>query len=169
MMKMTKKIKKRSALKAAFAVYCIAVILIMAVPNRIPATVLTYRDYISSHVNLVPLSSIAFYIKAAIGNTVNSSTIYGFFASPILFFPLGIFVAALSDERKHARNAIAIAEMILGIAAIEALQLFTLVGSFDVDSILMRTIWAAVGLLLFRLVQSIRKNYYKNVNSAEKA
>lgn len=72
----------------------------------------------------------------------------------VMFIPLGFLLPCLwSRLRPFGRFLPAIVAIIVGI---EPIQLFTLLGSYDIDDLLLNTIGSVIGFGLLRLADKLR-------------
>lgn len=72
----------------------------------------------------------------------------------VAFVPCGFFLPIVSRRAKHWYNTFLLGFLLsLGM---EIIQLISKAGSFDVDDLLLNTIGAVLGFLMYRLVQNMR-------------
>ena len=74
----------------------------------------------------------------------------------LIFVPYGFFVSMAGRTRGFFKTLFC--SMALSLA-VETVQLFTRVGSFDVDDILLNTIGGVLGYLIFAVCNRIRRRY----------
>lgn len=103
--------------------------------------------------NLVPFKEISRYFRYydVIGPLLFLINIVGNVAA---FLPFGFFLPIISRRSKKWYNTV-----MLGFGfslMLETLQLIFMVGSFDVDDMLLNTLGAAGGYLTYRLIQWMR-------------
>ncbi|MFS0869487.1 VanZ family protein [Paenibacillus xylanilyticus] len=98
--------------------------------------------------NLIPLETIKPLLLER--DRYNAETwVKNLFGNIVLFIPLGIWIPWLFRKcRTGLRFTMAV---ILLLLAVELTQLVTRVGSFDVDDIILNTIGAWIGYVVFRL------------------
>ena len=72
----------------------------------------------------------------------------------LIFVPYGFFISMASRTRGFFKTLFCSMGLSL---CVEAVQLITRVGSFDVDDILLNTIGAALGFIVYRKVQRYRR------------
>lgn len=75
------------------------------------------------------------------------------FGNVVLFIPIGVFLPLLNKKYRSVLRLTA-ATIIL-ITMVEAAQMVTRLGSFDIDDIILNTFGALIGLLLLRVVVRI--------------
>ena len=79
------------------------------------------------------------------------------FGNILIFVPFGFFIAMASSSRSFFKALF----NSLGLSlCVEALQLVTRVGSFDVDDILLNTIGGVLGYIVFMICNLIRRKCY---------
>lgn len=80
------------------------------------------------------------------------------FGNIIGFIPMGYILPVIF---RQMRNGVLITISGFGLSlCVEVIQLVTKVGSFDVDDMILNTLGAAVGYLLFVICDKIRRHYY---------
>ena len=79
------------------------------------------------------------------------------FGNILIFVPYGFFIALAG----HSRGFFKTLFCSMGLSLIvEIVQLFTRVGSFDVDDILLNTIGGVLGFIIFAVCNRIRRKAY---------
>ena len=74
----------------------------------------------------------------------------------LIFVPYGFFISVASRERGFFRTLF----FSMGLSlCVEIIQLFTRVGSFDVDDILLNTIGGVLGYIIFLICNGIRRKH----------
>ena len=98
--------------------------------------------------NLVPLKEITRYFRyyRTLGMPLFLINIVG---NMVAFMPFGFFLPIISRRSRKWYNTVS-----FGI--LETLQLIFKVGSFDVDDMLLNTVGAGLGFLVYRTVQRTR-------------
>ena len=75
----------------------------------------------------------------------------------LIFVPYGFFISMASRSRGFFKTLF----FSMGLSlCVETVQLFTRVGSFDVDDILLNTIGGVAGYIIFLIYNAIRRNHY---------
>lgn len=103
--------------------------------------------------NLVPFNEIAryFHYFDVVGLLAFLINIVG---NVVAFLPFGFFLPIISRRSKKWYNTV-----MLGFGfslALETMQLIFMVGSFDVDDMILNTMGAALGFVLYQAVQKGR-------------
>ena len=135
----------RAFLWITFAFYVLVLIKLLFL-DRAP---FGYRN-ILHHINLVPFKTLHGYVEMIANNRINFDVaIKNLVGNLILFFPMGILLPCLfSWVRGWKRFLLVMLGMLL---AVELLQLMLLVGTFDVDDLLLNLIGAVCGFALLYL------------------
>lgn len=131
-----------------FSVYCMFLAYVLFFNLRF--THLSYINHIKRSVNLIPFKTIAEYISRINNNAINLSTfIENIFGNLVLFLPMGFMLPCISD--KFRRFSKVFLTTLIMILIIEATQLFTTLGSFDVDDIVFNMFGCSVGYGIYSL------------------
>ena len=103
--------------------------------------------------NLVPFKEISRYFRyyEVLGFSLFLINIVGNVAA---FAPFGFFLPIISRRSRKWYNTVMFGFVFSFI--LETLQLVFMVGSFDVDDMLLNTLGAALGFLSFQAVQKVR-------------
>lgn len=115
----------------------------------------TYREIILSNLNLIPLQTVSSYLyllNSASGAALRHA-IVNLAGNVVMFIPLGFFLPAVSGKyHRFKRTMLLCAGLII---LIEAIQLFTLLGSCDIDDFLLNMAGAAIGYWFYRLLHNV--------------
>lgn len=129
---------------ALFGIYCALMLwLLFARPGF--AEGIPYADQLRSKLNLIPFRTLRLfvrlldsghppYVRAAVINLAGNV---------VMFIPLGIFLPRLWEGLRRFRKVLLSAALI--IIAVELIQLFTLVGSCDIDDLILNLIGTVIG------------------------
>ena len=79
------------------------------------------------------------------------------FGNILIFVPYGFFVSLASRSRGFFKTLFCSMGLSLGV---EIVQLFTRVGSFDVDDILLNTVGGVLGYIIFAICNQIRRKHH---------
>ncbi|PAE44034.1 hypothetical protein CHI06_03105 [Bacillus sp. 7884-1] len=107
------------------------------------------NDQIYQSINLVPFSTISFYLSGEANGLVS---FYNLAANIALFIPFGIF---LKMKQRSIFQLVYIP--ILFISLLELLQYFTLRGSLDIDDFILNLLGFFIGYLEYPLFSKIFK------------
>ena len=103
--------------------------------------------------NLVPLKEITRYFRyyRTLGMPLFLINIVG---NMVAFMPFGFFLPIISRRSRKWYNTVSFG--LIFSLILETLQLIFKVGSFDVDDMLLNTVGAGLGFLVYRAVQRTR-------------
>lgn len=148
--KMEKRVKR--ALRAAFVLYVLLMLWLLFGQRLGTGGGRGYWEQLRDNVNLIPFFTIGQFIRTA--NFTSSPYLlrHAFInlaGNVVMFVPLGFFLPCFwRGLRPFWRGLLACAGC---IAIVELVQLFTLLGSLDVDDLILNLAGAAVGHGLYRL------------------
>lgn len=121
-------------------------------------TDLSLIEYIKSSSNFVPFKTISSYIQSIFDGSMNISIpIKNLVGNLFMFLPMGIFLPFFIV--KINKVSIFTISMIILLFFIEAIQLVTRRGSFDIDDFILNTLGALIGFGIWKskLVQRLLK------------
>ena len=110
---------------------------------------LSYWQMLRQNVNLIPLLTIKNYLHVVIHGTFSSIYLHCFInlaGNVIMFVPIGYLLPRI--WKKQQKFPLFLATCIGLIFLVEILQLFTLLGSFDVDDIILNLFGIIVGYMI---------------------
>ena len=161
---MAKKRKKQTDTAAVlFGIYGIIMLYLLFIRNRTAVEGVPYWEQVLSNYNLTPFHTIHNYWhiltnKAYYMEKWGAISIYRYNArhafinlagNVVMFVPLGALLPAANGKmRKFFRTFFASSGLIL---AVEVLQLFTLLGSCDVDDLILNLCGVVLGYALWKL------------------
>lgn len=152
-----KNFRGKAALSVCFAVYSAGMLWLLLVRSRHSAS-LSYPEQLALYLNLRPFQTVCRYLRLLAthpGPYLRRHALANLAGNVVLFIPLGFFLpAVLSKLRAFWRTLLC---TLLGIAAIEVLQLVLKVGCCDIDDLLLNTLGASAGYLLFYLLRRIKR------------
>lgn len=115
-------------------------------------------EYIRNSSNFVPFKTISTYIAAMFNGSLKTSiAIKNVFGNLIMFLPMGIYLPYyLKKINRVGRFTVS---MIILLFVIEATQLVTRKGSFDIDDFILNIVGALVGFGIWKtkIVQKLLK------------
>ena len=110
-----------------------------------------YWKQIRANLNLEPFHTIRLFLKVLNKQAYTSAAFINLGGNVIMFIPLGFFLPRVSPAlQKFWRTMVA---TILIITAVELTQLFTLLGSCDIDDLILNVTGAAIGYGIFKLLK----------------
>lgn len=144
-------------LRRVFRVYCIVVLILLFVRPQ-SSTESAYREQLAANLNLIPFRSITIYLYLLVHRPNDALFSYGctnLFGNLLLFLPLGFLLPCLWQKMRSYRRMMVLSVWMLLL--LELLQLFTLLGSFDVDDLILNLLGVSAGYLAFRIVHRKRR------------
>lgn len=138
----------------AFLIYVLLLIYFLFFAEEYGRGVDAERIY---HYNLIPFAEISRFWKYrdVVGDTAFYTNVFG---NVLGFLPFGFILPVIQPKMNHF-FLIVLSGFLLSLG-VEVIQLFTRVGSFDVDDLILNTIGALLGYLLFAICNQIRRKYY---------
>lgn len=147
--------EKRSGIttvgKVLFGIYCLTMLWLLF-GQRIGSGSASYTEQLQSSVNFIPFRTIRWFLTVG-EKTSNQYLLRHAFVNltgnVILFIPLGIFFPGLwKGLRSFWKLLLCLIAVILGV---ELLQLLTLLGSCDIDDLILNLFGALLGYGLWLL------------------
>ena len=150
---------KKSPYRAAvilFAVYC-AIMIWLLFGQRVGFWKSGgYLENLRSGVNLIPFKTISEQFLTVVGGGYKARhCIINLVGNVITFLPFGLLLPVLHNSLTSLRRFTLL--MTVMIFSIELVQLFTLLGSFDIDDYILNIIGTSAGFGINRAVCSIIK------------
>ena len=143
--------KNRKTILVLFIIYSV-VMLWLLYGQRIGFV--RYEDYLlqlKAKINLIPFRTVNEYIEMYNTNAhfLVRHAIINLGGNVGVFIPLGVFLPAIWEKLKRAISMFICSSAI--IIAVEFIQYFTLLGSFDIDDYILNMIGIFMGFLLYKL------------------
>lgn len=127
---------------------------------------LNFTDYthkLSQNINLVPFETVRLFLnlaKLSIDSRSVSLALRNLAGNVVLFIPLGLLREIFPRLKRFLPFIAAVA---LIITAVEILQFFTLLGSCDIDDLILNIIGASIGYLCLYLSEKTVNRKTKNI------
>lgn len=110
-----------------------------------------YGQYLLRHIELVPFESTQNYLDMLRLDRINPDIVARNIAGNIVMFvPLGFLLPCITD--RFAKLKFTLSGAVLLAFVLEALQLLTLRGSFDIDDIILRSVGAMLGFAVWHII-----------------
>ena len=142
----------RWLLRIAGVVYCLWMLWLLF-GQRLGTQI--YEQQLADGINLVPFATVGKYIQllTACGDeALARHAAINLAGNVVLFIPLGIFLPSFC---KNFRSFLKTALAALGIiVAVEMLQYVTLLGSCDVDDLILNMIGVLIGYPIWRMIRA---------------
>lgn len=110
-----------------------------------------YGQYLLRHIELVPFESTQNYLDMLRLDRINPDIVARNIAGNIaMFVPLGFLLPCITD--RFTKLKFTLSGAVLLAFVLEALQLLTLRGSFDIDDIILRSVGAMLGFAVWHII-----------------
>ena len=110
-----------------------------------------YWDQIRMNLNLEPFRTIRLFLKVLDHHTYSSTAIINLGGNVIMFIPLGFFLPRVFPSLRKFRRALLATALI--ITAVEIAQLFTLLGSCDIDDLILNLLGTTIGYGFHKVIK----------------
>ena len=133
-----------------FAVYVMMIISVTFLGERHALHNVSIIEHFINRSNLIPFRTISNYIRAIKNNTINYYIpIKNIVGNLLLFLPMSVFLACMIKKcRSLPINLLVIFTVLI---TVEALQIVTRLGSFDIDDLILNMLGALIGFALWKL------------------
>lgn len=110
-----------------------------------------YWEQVRQSLNLVPFRTLSLFAELLTHSNplLVRAAVVNLFGNIIMFIPLGFFLPRVFPKLGKLWRTLLVT--VLSISLIEALQLFTLLGSCDIDDLILNLIGSAMGYGLHKL------------------
>ena len=145
-----KKSKKTNAVKGIFLLYCLLMFWLLLGQRMDSLDFL--RDSGDARYNFVPLKTIRWYLELPKITTDSYLLRHGYInliGNIVMFIPLGLLLPKVCKPMKQFWTFLLSA--IVGIVAMEVLQLLSGLGICDVDDLILNLFGAMIGYLFYRI------------------
>lgn len=141
-----------------FILYVIAIIYFLLLSDIYGRTG-GYSDY---RYNLIPFLEIKRFISSAVhGGSIQYVDIFiNLIGNVVAFIPFGALIRWVRNQKTGF--LVAVLYTFLFSLAIELIQLFTKVGVFDVDDLILNTCGGAIGYICYRILRAIDRRRYQD-------
>lgn len=116
-----------------------------------------YAEKLSRNINLVPFETVKLFVRLAKYSIDSRSTalaLRNLFGNVVLFIPLGLLSVMYEKLRSFPKFILTVTAVIV---LIEVLQFFTLLGSCDIDDLILNLVGASIGFYGVKLTEKYRK------------
>lgn len=160
--------KNRTAIQAkgmCFICYCLVLFVILFF-RRIPTLDFERYPYwcrIMDNINLIPFDTISEQLNDILYDSgyYEYLAVLNLSANIAMFIPMGCFLPLIWKRLRRFIPCLAVGFVM--IISIEIVQLFSLLGSFDVDDVLLNLIGICIGFWLFRWLHWIQKRKHNRI------
>lgn len=134
-----------------FLVYCTCMLWLLFGQRIVPGLYDAYLERLRTNINLTPLKTLRLYLRlteSANGYYVRHAYI-NLIGNVVMFIPLGIFPPWIWRKMRSFIKTAAVAAAV--IVTVELLQYVTLLGSCDVDDLILNLSGVIIGYGLWKL------------------
>ena len=132
-----------------FVLYCLVLFYILILDKALSGYHQNIRNIIA-HINLIPFRTIVTYVVRLGRDSINLDTVIkNIVGNLLLFVPMGAFLPFAFDKMKTLWRAVSV--MLIIILSVELVQIVLVIGSFDVDDLLLNLLGGLLGYLIYRL------------------
>lgn len=145
--------EKRRDLRVAWVLYCALMLWLLFGQRWGLSSSGSYREQLRANLNLVPLRTIRDYIhilRSAGSPYLRRHAFCNLAGNVCMFVPLGLLLPPLAPRLRALRRFAA--AVTAAICAVELAQLLTLLGSCDIDDLILNLAGALLGYGLWRLL-----------------
>ena len=144
--------QRRKLNTALFCLYC-AIMLWLLFDRSGPIEGVEYWEQVKMSLNLHPLRTVMRYLRLLSSSRpfLVRTAVINLLGNVIMFIPLGFFLPQVFPRLAKLRKTLLTTTAV--ITLVEALQLFTLLGSCDIDDLILNVISAALGYGLHKLTK----------------
>jgi glycopeptide antibiotics resistance protein len=147
-----KKLRK-TVIFAACLCYFAIMLYLLFIQRLGYSSYLNYWDRVQNAVNLIPFHTITQFVGNLSSKRADIAqrAFVNLVGNIAMFIPLGLFLPYYRKKQRKYRSFIL--TIVLSITVVELLQVFTLLGSCDVDDLIFNTVGASIGFLIFKIIQ----------------
>ena len=146
--------KRRPGLRFLFLLYCGVMLWLLFFRSWGWDDGLSYLQILQSNINLIPLLTIRNYWQVVIHHSNDSMLVHCFInllGNVLLFIPLGYLLPKLWKKQENFFHFFMTCTF--SILAVELIQLFTLLGSFDVDDLILNLFGMILGFIYYHITK----------------
>ncbi len=140
-----------------FLAYCICMLWLLFGQRVVLGLYDAYLERLRTNINLTPLKTLRLYLRlteSANGYYVRHAYI-NLIGNVVMFIPLGVFPPWIWRKMRSFFKTAFVATAV--IVTVEVLQYVTLLGSCDVDDLLLNLSGVIIGYSLWKLIEKMRK------------
>lgn len=141
--------KSKNLVYAVTAVYGLTLVYLLFLYRMGRDYPFTYFEYLLHNINFIPLMSVYNLVTTpVISKSIILEFAVNFIGNILLFVPWGFLMPLCFKKLEKFKPFILVT--IVSIILIEAVQLFAMLGSFDIEDILLNTLGAVLGYLCYK-------------------
>ena len=145
-------IKRTRTATVFFVLYCAAMLWLLFCRSPVWIPGLDYEEQLRANINLTPLYTIKNYLRVVLKRTNDDALLHCIInlgGNVLLFVPAGVLLPKLWPKQRNFFRFFATCTGIMFF--IEVLQLFTLLGSFDIDDLILNLAGMTLGFIGYHL------------------
>ena len=158
MAKKKRKVNTKPLWRFLFVVYCGVMLWLLFGRSQGWVDDLSYREMLERNINLTPLQTIRDYWNVVFYRTNDAYLVHCFInlaGNVLLFIPAGWLLPKIFPTQ---RNFIRFFATCTGqILLVESVQLFTLLGSFDIDDVILNLCGMILGFLAYHIGRAAKR------------
>jgi len=117
-----------------------------------------YLQLLQGRINLIPFRTIDEFITAPAHGISRSHAFINLAGNVVMFIPLGAALPTLWTRLRSFGRCMGYSALIL--LTVELVQLFTLLGSADIDDLILNLVGTAMGFGIFRLLNKWKRVWF---------
>ena len=144
--------------RVLLAVYALVMLWLLFGQRLGMQSAVSYWEYVSWSLNLVPFRTIGEYVKILLDPPMAyllRHAIINLAGNVAMFVPLGVLLPWVFPRLRRFSRCLLVSLGLLVL--VEVTQLFTLLGSGDVDDLILNLLGVLLGYTLFRLAARLRR------------
>ncbi len=148
--------KKNKLLKASFAVYVLLMLWLLFGQRLGYTKDGTYSEMLLANVNLVPFHTVGLFVRSLLRSenpALLRHAVINLAGNVVMFVPLGFFIPAVFVKLRSLWKTMLFSAAVMTV--VEIIQLFTLLGSCDIDDLILNLLGAFIGFLLYKNTKAI--------------
>ena len=153
---MRRKLSIRAVVFWLFIIYTIVMMIMLFGRDRSTLN-LSYPEQLQYNINIVPFRTIKQYFGLLEQHYLVSNAVINLIGNIAVFIPVGLFLPYLWQRLNSFFRFILTCTLIILI--IEAVQLFTLLGRFDVDDLILNILGMSLGFLIYKIICRINRKH----------
>ena len=141
----------RNFLWVAFAIYVLVLLDVLLLGRGSGLGYGSFGNYLKYSVNLIPFKSVWEYVEDYMtrGSWILPLAIRNIAGNFVLFFPMGMILPCLFSKTQKFRRTVLIS--VCTVLCVEAIQLFTRRGIFDVDDVILNVSGWLLGFAVLKI------------------
>lgn len=142
--------KENKLIRTAFVLYLLIMLWLLFFQRIGGGETENYWETVGGNVNFVPFETVGRFIRSMLNPRSDRAffeAVKNLGGNVILFIPFGFFIPAVCEKMKNPVLTVLFGAVC--IAAVELVQLFTLLGKCDIDDLILNVIGIAIGRFVF--------------------